>query len=44
MCLRAPVSREYVEGTLSQVPPSKSGFPSTSTVRLTSGMDEEAMR
>ena len=44
MCLRAPVSIEYIMGTLSQVPPSSSSLPSTSTIWLTSGMDDDAMR
>ena len=44
MCLAAPVSIEYTMGTLSQVPPSNRCLPSTSTIWLTSGMDDEAMR
>ena len=38
MCFFRPVSRLYVIGTLSQVPPSSSFLPSTSTIWLTSGI------
>ena len=37
MCFLRPVSRLYVIGTLSQVPPSSSFLPSTSTIWLTRG-------